>query len=419
MNHIKLLLVRLNECMFNIKVKYYEKSMNWLYDRFPLPAICRRHFSEYYLAKNLNFWYVFGSIALVILFNQLVSGIWLNMFYIPDSQSAFDSVQSLMRDVNYGWLLRYMHSTGASALFIVMYLHLFRGILYGSYQNPRELVWILGMCLYYLLIITSLCGYLLPWGQMSYWGAQVIISLISGLPYLGELVGNLIRGDYSISGITLRRFYTMHIIVIPMLLFVITYLHISALHYVGSNNPNGEKNNKNKTDDLKGMIPFYPFYVLKDCIAITVFLILFFAIVFFFPNFNGIFLDSNNFIPADPLFTPDHIAPMWYISPFYAILRAVPHKLIGIIITVMALLLLVFIPWLDRSPVRPLKYKGIISKLMTALGVGAFIYLGYLGLIPVSSQRLAHARECIIIYFAYFILMPWYTRYEFSLNKYQ
>ncbi|KTC92530.1 cytochrome b N-terminal domain-containing protein [Fluoribacter dumoffii] len=390
------------------------RLLNWLDERFPLKSTLKNYFSAYYLPKNLNFFYFFGSLALVVLLNQFVSGLWLTMFYTPSAEQAFSSVEYIMRDVNFGWLFRYLHSTGASAFFIVIYLHMFRGLLYGSYQKPRELVWLLGMFLYVLLLAGAFFGYLLPWGQMSYWGAEVITSLLSAIPYIGKSLVVWLRGDYTVGNATLQRFFALHVIAFPFLLFLLVYLHVVALHKVGSNNPEGIdiKNEVDANGKPIDKIPFHPYYIIKDLVMVVAFLILFFAVVFFAPEMGGYFLEHNNFAPANPLITPDHIAPMWYMSPFYAILRAIPDKLMGVMCMGMAIVVLFFLPWLDRSPVRSMRYKGNYSRMMLFLGVGAFILLGYLGTIPVTPTRLFMARVSTGLYFAYFLLMPFYTRFE-------
>lgn len=390
------------------------RFFNWLDERFPLMSTWKNYFSEYYLPKNLNFLYFFGSLAIVVLVNQFITGLWLTMFYTPSADQAFSSIEFIMRDVNFGWLLRYMHSTGASAFFIVIYLHLFRGLLYGSYQRPRELVWLLGMLLYIVLLAGAFFGYLLPWGQMSYWGAEVITSLLSAIPYLGDHLVTWIRGDYTVGNATLQRFFALHVIALPILLFFLVFLHIIALHKVGSSNPQGIdiKNNLDAQGKPVDGIPFHPYYLVKDLVMVAGFLILFFSVVFFAPEMGGYFLEQNNFAPANPLITPDHIAPMWYMAPFYAMLRAIPNKLLGILGMGSALLLLFLLPWLDRSPVRSMRYKGYSSRLMLFLGVLSFILLGYLGTIPVTPGRLILARLATVCYFAYFVLMPLYTRFE-------
>lgn len=388
--------------------------LHWLDARFPLVSTWKTHFTEYYVPKNLNFLYFFGSLAMVVLVNQLLTGLWLTMFYTPNAEQAFASVEYIMRDVNFGWLLRYMHSTGASAFFIVIYLHLFRGLLYGSYQKPRELVWLLGMVLFLLLLVEAFCGYLLPWGQMSYWGAQVITSIFGAIPYVGDSLVIWIRGDYSVANSTLQRFFALHVVGVFLLMLLFVLLHIIALRRVGSNNPDGIdiKSHLNAQGKPLDGIPFHPYYIVKDFLGVIVFLILFFSVVFFVPEMGGYFLEHSNFVAANPVVTPDHIAPVWYMAPFYAILRAIPDKLYGIIAMGSALILLFFLPWLDRSPVRSMRYKGIYSRLFLAAFCVCFLLLGYLGTIPITEAALVTTRVCIVIYFAYFLLMPFYTRFE-------
>lgn len=388
--------------------------INWVDARFPLLNTWKSHVSEYYAPKNLNFFYYFGSLAMVVLVNQLVTGLWLTMFYTPTSEQAFSSVEYIMRDVNYGWLLRYMHSTGASAFFIVVYLHMFRGLLYGSYQKPRELIWLLGMALFILLMAEAFFGYLLPWGQMSYWGAQVITSLFGAIPYIGDGLATWLRGDFNVANATLQRFFALHVVGIPILLLVLVFLHIIALHKVGSNNPQGIEIKKHLNEEGKPLdgIPFHPYFTVKDLVGVIVFLIGFFAVVFFIPEMGGYFLEYANFAPANPMVTPEHIAPVWYMTPFYAILRAIPHKLTGVIAMGAAILILLFIPWLDRSPVRAMRYKGNYSKYALITFVISFCILGYLGTVQVTPLKQYLARICTVIYFAYFLLMPFYSRYE-------
>ncbi len=393
-----------------------KKVLNWINERFPLITTWKRYFSNYYVPKNLNFFYLFGALAVVVLINQLITGLWLTMFYTPSSEQAFASVEYLMRDINYGWLLRYLHSTGASAFFIVIYMHMFRGLLYGSYQRPRELVWLLGMLLYILLLAAAFMGYLLPWGQMSYWGAEVITSLVGTVPYIGESLVLWLRGDYSVTNVTLQRFFALHVIAIPLLLLLLAFLHVVALHHVGSNNPEGIEIKDHLDQNGKPLdgIAFHPYFLVKDFVGVIAFLVLFFSVVFFMPEMGGYFLEPSNFTPANPMITPDHIAPMWYMSPFYAILRAIPYKAGGVICMAFAVLLLFLLPWLDHSPVRSMRYKGRISRWMLGGGVFAFILLGYLGTIPVNPGRLLLARISMVFYYAYFLLMPFYTRWEKS-----
>lgn len=390
------------------------KLITWLDERFPLLSTWKTHFSAYYVPNNLNFWYLFGSLALVVLINQFITGLWLTMFYTPTTKEAFSSVEFIMREVNYGWLLRYMHSTGASAFFIVIYLHLFRALLYGSYQKPRELVWLLGVLLFFLLLVEAFCGYLLPWGQMSYWGAQVITSVFGTVPVIGKNLVLWLRGDYSVGDATLHRFFALHVLGISLMMIFMVYLHLIALRKVGSNNPEGIEINThlNEQGNPKDGIPFHPYYVVKDFLAVLVFLLLFFAVVFYAPEMGGYFLEPANFIPANPNSTPDHSAPVWYMAPFYAILRAVPDTLSGVLCMAAALGLLWFLPWLDKSPVRSMRYKGIWSRFFLALLVISFLMLGYLGTISITPMRLYLARMALIGYFAYFILMPFYSRYE-------
>ncbi|RUR12537.1 cytochrome bc complex cytochrome b subunit [Legionella sp. km772] len=388
--------------------------MQWLDARFPLLSTWKKHFSEYYVPKNLNFMYLFGSFALILLLNQVITGLWLTMFYTPTAEAAFSSLESLMRDVSFGWLFRYMHSTGASALFIVLYMHIFRGLLYGSYQKPRELVWFLGMILYLLLLMEAFFGYLLPWGQMSYWGAQVITSLISVIPYIGESLVVWLRGDYSVTGVTLQRFYALHIIAVPLAIVLLVFLHLIGLRQVGSNNPEGIEINAVLDKHGKPLdgIPFHPYYTIKDVLGLVLFALVFFTVVFFVPEMGGFFLEPNNFIPANPLLTPDDIVPMWYMAPFYALLRAIPNQLIGIGLMVLAVFFLFLLPWLDKSPVRSWRYKGMYSRASLVLFVLSFILLGYLGTLPLTPLRLILARVSVILYFSYFLLMPFYSQYE-------
>lgn len=390
------------------------KLFTWIDQRFPLLSTWKTWFSEYYVPKNLNFYYYFGSFSLIVLLNQLVSGLWLTMFYTPTAARAFDSIEYLMRNVNYGWLFRYLHSTGASAFFLVLYVHIFRGLLYGSYQRPRELVWLLGMALFVLLIAEAFFGYLLPWGQMSYWGAQVITSLFGAIPYIGDTIMMWLRGDYAVGNPTLQRFFALHVIGIPILVVFFVYLHIVALRAVGSNNPQGidiYQHLDKKGRPLDG-IPFHPYYVVKDFFAAIVFLSVFLGVVFFFPDMGGYFLEPDNFLQADPLSTPNHITPIWYMAPYYSMLRAVPHKLLGIVVMISAMVILVLMPWLDKSPVRAMRYKGLYSKVALGVIVSSFLILGGLGTMEVTVFKLYVARCCIVLYFAGFVLMPLYTRYE-------
>ncbi len=390
------------------------KFMEWVDARFPATKMWEDHLSKYYAPKNFNFYYFFGSLALLVLVNQILTGIWLTMSYEPSAEGAFASVEYIMRDVEYGWILRYLHSTGASAFFVVVYLHMFRGLLYGSYQKPRELVWIFGMLIYLALMAEAFMGYLLPWGQMSYWGAQVIISLFGAIPVIGADLTEWIRGDYLISGITLNRFFALHVIAVPIVLLALVVLHILALHEVGSNNPDGVDIKKLKDENgvpLDG-IPFHPYYTVKDIVGVVVFLFVFCFVVFFMPEFGGYFLERPNFEQANGLKTPEHIAPVWYFTPFYAILRAVPDKLMGVIAMGASIALLFVLPWLDRSPVRSMRYKGWLSKVWLWIFCISFVILGVMGVLPPTPEFTLLSRVCTVLYFAYFILMPFYTRME-------
>lgn len=393
-----------------------QKMMGWIDDRFPLTATYKAHLSEYYAPKNFNFWYFFGSLALLLLVLQIVTGIFLTMNYKPDAALAFASVEYIMRDVEWGWLIRYMHSTGAAMFFVVVYLHMFRGIMYGSYRKPRELIWIFGVLIYLALMAEAFLGYLLPWGQMSFWGAQVIVNLFAAVPFIGEHLSIWIRGDYVISDATLNRFFAFHVIALPLVLIALVAVHLVALHEVGSNNPDGIEIKKNKDPNtgipLDG-IPFHPYYTVKDIVGVVVFLMVFSAIVFFAPEMGGYFLEANNFIPADPLKTPPHIAPLWYFTPFYAILRAVPpmfgSQFPGVVLMGLSIVLLFFLPWLDRAKVKSIRYRGPIYKIMLALFIVSFVGLGYLGLLPATPIATLFARIFSVVYFLFFLLMPWYT----------
>ncbi|WAK01657.1 cytochrome b [Methylobacter sp. YRD-M1] len=389
---------------------------NWVLDRFPLTKLWNDHMAQYYAPKNFNFWYFFGSLALLVLVNQFVTGILLTMNYKPDAQLAFDSVEYIMRDVNWGWLVRYMHSTGASAFFIVVYLHMFRGLLYGSFKQPRELIWIFGMLIFVALMAEAFMGYLLPWGQMSYWGAQVIISLFSAIPVVGDELSLWVRGDYVVSDATLNRFFAFHVISVPLVLVLLVFLHIVALHEVGSNNPDGIEIKKNK--DANGIpldgIPFHPYYTVKDIVGVGVFLVFFATVIFYMPEMGGYFLEHANFIPADPMKTPEHIAPVWYFTPFYAILRAIPDKFAGVIGMGGAIVVLFLLPWLDRSEVKSIRYRGGTYKKALLLFVISFLGLGYLGTQPATPAATTVARIFTAIYFGFFLLMPLYTRWEKS-----
>ena len=404
--------------------------LTWVDARFPLMENWRSHLSEYYAPKNFNFWYYMGSLALLVLVMQIVTGIFLTMHYKPDAAQAFASVEYIMREVSFGWLVRYMHSTGASLFFLVVYLHMFRGLLYGSHRKPRELLWIFGVLIYLCLMGEAFFGYLLPWGQMSFWGAQVIVNLFGTVPFIGPDLSEWIRGDYVISDATLNRFFAFHVIALPLVLLGLVAAHILALHEVGSNNPDGIEIKKNL--DAKGKpvdgIPFHPYYTVKDAFGAAVFLFVFAIIVFFAPEVGGYFLEANNFIPADPLKTPLHIAPVWYFTPYYSILRAIPplfnSQFPGVAAMGAATMILFVLPWLDRSPVKSIRYRGPIFKRWVAAFVVAFLILGYLGTEPTNvwgqfgawlggaERATVVARIFTVVYFAFFLLMPWYSRMD-------
>ena len=437
-----------------------EKLLTWVDNRFPASKLYKEHLSEYYAPKNFNFWYFFGSLALLVLVIQIVTGIFLVMHYKPDAALAFASVEYIMRDVPWGWLIRYMHSTGASAFFVVVYLHMFRGLLYGSYRKPRELVWVFGCAIFLCLMAEAFMGYLLPWGQMSYWGAQVIVNLFAAVPFVGEDLALLIRGDYVVGDATLNRFFSFHVIAVPLILLGLVVAHIIALHEVGSNNPDGVEI-KAKKDPKTGHpldgIPFHPYYSVHDLLGVTVFLMVFTAVVFFAPELGGYFLEYNNFIPADPFKTPSHIAPVWYFTPFYSMLRAttddlvnvlcviiglaavlavlkglVPGKaklavLVGAVVAVAllktfdakfwgvvvmggAVVILFFLPWLDYSPAKSIRYRPDWHKYLYGVFVVFFFVLGYLGIQPPSFVGTLIAQIGTLFYFGFFLLMPWWSQ---------
>ncbi|MGD9600713.1 MAG: cytochrome bc complex cytochrome b subunit [Gammaproteobacteria bacterium] len=405
----------------NAIVRQLTGLRDWIDDRFPLMQLWNDHMARYYAPKNFNFWYYFGVLSLVVFVIQIVTGIWLVMNYKPDATQAFASVEYIMRDVDWGWLIRYMHSTGASAFFVVVYLHMFRAMLYGSYKKPRELLWILGMLIYLSLMAEAFMGYLLPWGQMSFWGAQVIISLFGAIPVVGEALSTLIRGDYVVSDITLNRFFSLHVVALPFAIAGLVVLHIIALHEVGSNNPDGVeiKKNKNAEGNPIDGIPFHPYYTVKDSVGVVVFLMLFSIVVFFAPEMGGYFLEANNFLPADPMKTPQHIAPVWYFTPFYSILRAntvnflwLDAKLWGVVFMGLGVMILFLLPWLDRSPVKSIRYRGGLYKTALGVFVVAFLILGYLGVLPPTPARTLVAQICTVIYFLFFLLMPIYTKLD-------
>ena len=395
-------------------MSFGKRMMGWVDARFPATETYEYHMSKYYAPKNFNFWYFFGVLSMIVLVNQLVTGIWLTMMFNPSAEGAFASVEYIMRDVKGGWLIRYMHSTGASAFFVVVYLHMFRGMLYGSYKKPRELIWLIGMGIYLCLMAEGFFGYLLPWGNMSFWGAQVILNLPAAIPVIGDGLAEWVRGDYLISGITLNRFFALHVVAIPLVLVGLVFIHLVALHHVGSNNPDGVdiKKLKDKNGIPLDGVPFHPYYTVHDMVGIVVFFIIFFAVVFFFPEGGGFFLEKPNFEVANSLKTPPHIAPVWYYTPFYAILRAVPDKLGGVIAMGGAIAMLFLLPWLDRSPVKSIRYKGILSKIALGIFVVSFLVLGYLGVAPATPVNTILGRIFTILYFLYFLLMPLYTSIE-------
>jgi len=404
-----------------------EKLLAWIDDRFPLTKVWEEHLAKYYAPKNFNFWYYFGILATVVLVLQIVTGIFLTMHYKPDTELAFASVEYIMRDVSWGWLIRYLHSTGASFFFIIVYLHMFRALLYGSHRKPRELVWIIGVIIFVALMAEAFMGYLLPWGNMSYWGAQVIISLFDAIPYIGPVLSEWIRGDFVIADATLNRFFAFHVIAIPLVLVVLVFVHIVALHKVGSNNPDGIEIKKKK--DANGVpldgIPFHPYYTVKDLVGVTVFLMVFSAVVFFAPEMGGWFLEHDNFMPANILQTPPEIVPLWYFTPYYSILRAntvnflmVDAKIWGVIFMGLSIMVFFILPWLDRSPVKSIRYRGWIYKSALAIFVVAFVILGYLGtkspqaIDLILFPNVYWAQIFTIVYFAFFALMPWYTKLD-------
>ncbi len=395
-------------------MKLVDKTVAWIDARFPLTKFWRDNMTGYFAPKNFNFWYFFGSLALLVLVNQLLTGIWLTMNYNPSAEGAFASVEYIMRDVPYGWLLRYLHSTGASAFFVVVYLHMFRAMLYGSYKKPRELLWVFGMFIYLCLMAEAFFGYLLPWGQMSFWGAKVITSIFEAIPLVGDALVQWVRGDFSVSGVTLNRFFALHVILVPLAFLALVMLHLVSLRAVGSNNPDGIEIKANKGPDglpIDG-VPFHPYYTVKDIYGVGIFLIVFCSIVFFMPEMGGYFLEAPNFEAANPLKTPEHIAPVWYMTPFYAILRAIPDKLGGVLAMGGAIALLFVLPWLDRCEVKSIRYRGWSYKLALGVFVVSFIALGYLGAnVPTPATTIA-ARLFTALYFLFFLLMPIYTTFE-------
>ncbi len=386
----------------------------WINQRLPVELFWRSQLTEYYAPKNFNFWYFFGSLALLVLVMQLFSGIFLAMFYKVGADTSFDSVEFIMREVSFGWLIRYMHSVGASAFFLVVYLHMYRALLYGSYKSPRELLWLFGMIIYLALMAEAFMGYVLPWGNMSFWAATVIINLFGTIPGIGPGLVEWIRGDYGIADSTLNRFFSLHVVALPLVLLLLVALHLVALHEVGSNNPDGVEI-KNKKDargiPLDG-IPFHPYYTVKDIVGVCVFLTLMGLVVFFDPTFGNLFLEKANFEPANPLSTPAEISPSWYFTPYYAILRAVPNKGMGALLMLIAVTSFFFLPWLDRSPVKSIRYRGWIFKSFLGLFTISFLALMYLGMQPAQGIYITLSRLFAVPYFAFFGLMPFYSRLD-------
>ncbi len=386
----------------------------WLNKRLPVDEFMQSQLVGYYAPKNFNVWYFFGSLALLVFVMQIFTGIFLTMHFKPGELTAFDSVEYIMREVEWGWLIRYMHSTGASMFFIVVYLHMYRALLYGSYKAPRELLWLVGMCIYLALMAEAFFGYVLPWGNMSYWGAQVIVNLFGTIPAIGPGLVEWIRGDYGIADATLGRFFALHVIALPFALALLIVLHLVALRQNGSNNPDGIEIKANLGADGKPIdgIPFHPYYTLKDLVGVGLFLIAFAIIVFFVPTFGGLFIEAPNFEPANALSTPAHIAPVWYFTPFYAILRAVPDQQLGALLMGLSVVVFLFLPWLDRSPVKSTRYRGWIWKLALSVFTISFLALMVLGLLPAEGTYVTLARIFTALYFGFFLLMPFYTRID-------
>ena len=393
--------------------------LGWIDARFPLTAMWKGQVCEYYAPKNFNFWYLTGSLALLVLVIQLVSGIFLTMHYKPDAALAFYSIEYIMRDVKWGWLIRYIHSTGGSMFFLLIYMHMFRGMMYGSYRKPRELIWILGMLIYLCLMAESFMGYLLPWGQLSYWGASVIVNAFSAVPFIGPDLALWIRGDFVVADATLNRFFAFHVVAIPLALLGLVLAHVIALHEVGSNNPDGIEISKYK-DPKTGIpldgIPFHPYYTVKDIVGVVVFLIIFSAILFYAPAMGGYFLEDNNFVPADSMTTPAHISALWYFDAYYAILRCMPplfgSQFPGVLAMGVATVIFFFLPWLDRAPVKSIRYRGPIYKVALTLFVISFVVLTWLGTQAPTPFYTILARIFSVLYFGFFFLMPWYSKID-------
>ncbi|MDQ5899455.1 cytochrome bc complex cytochrome b subunit [Rickettsiella endosymbiont of Litargus connexus] len=387
---------------------------NWLSERLPINEYIHQHLTQYYLPKNLNFWYFFGSLSLFTFFLQILTGIWLTLFYTPTPAEAFNSIEIMMREVPYGWLLRYLHSTGASVFFILIYAHIFRSLLYGSYKKPRELVWLLGVCLYIILLLEAFLGYLLPWGQTSYWASQIGTSLLESIPKVGQTLTLWIRGNTIVSAETLHRFFALHVIAMPLSLVFLIRLHLIALHKVGCNNPEGISISTKSILPNKtfSRVPFHPYYTVKELYALLIFLFIFSIIVFFVPEMNGYFLEANNFIPADPLLTPSHIKPLWYLAPFYGVLCVIPNKSLGILVMGAFLFMLFMLPWLDLSPVRSMRYRGCYSRFALAIFILSFGLLTYMSTTLLTPDKTLFVQILLLNYFLFFLLMPFYTKYE-------
>ena len=398
---------------------YFDGLIGWIDARFPLMRLWNEHLAQYYAPKNFNFWYFFGSLALLVLIIQIVTGIFLTMHYKPDAELAFASLEYIRRDVPLGWLIQYMHSTGASFFFIVVYLHMFRGIMYGSFKAPRELIWLLGMFLYMALMAEAFMGYLLPWGNMSYWGAQVIVNLFSTIPWVGPDIAIWLRGDFAVSDATLTRFFALHVSAIPLAILALVALHIMALHEVGSNNPDGVEIKNYKDADGKPLdgVPFHPYYTVKDIWGSIAFLFLFALVVFFAPEMGGYFLEPDNFTPANPLLTPEHIVPVWYFTPFYSILRAIPDPQLGALAMLLSILVLFFLPWIDRNPVRSVRYRSQLYKLNLLLFVVTFAVLGYLGFNPPTALYSELALRFGEWYFLFFIVLWFFSRPRRNIER--
>ncbi len=416
-----------------MKLSLMNNLLGWLNKRLPVTDSYNKHMGQYPAPKNFNFWYIFGSLSLLVLVNQIMTGIWLTMHYEPSAEGAFASIEYIMRDVDYGWLLRYMHSTGASAFFIVIYLHMFRGLIYGSYQKPRELLWVFGMMLYLVLMAEAFMGYLLPWGNMSYWGAQVIISLFSAIPVIGDDLAIWIKGDYVVSGATLNRFFALHVIALPLVLVILVFLHLLALHEVGSNNPDGidikkpkgsiKKEDKSKFTfhhaftskyDIVDAIPFHPYYTVKDIMGVVAFLMIFCWVMFFYPEADGYFLEAPNFTPANGLKTPEHIVPVWYFGPFYTILRVIPDKLLGMLGMFTAIAMLFALPWFDRGMVKSFRFRSKIHYFNLIQFTVCFLILGFLGTLPASDFTNVVGRIATFGYFGFFIALWFYSKNELT-----